>query len=435
MKQTLVKATRKILPQKALGKIEQTYRKNRLRILSKKYNYPAQKVKTLAITGTNGKTTSISMLNAIIKASGATTIMTTTAGMEVAGEATDADTCQTVPNTERIQQLYKMAHDQDIDYFLLEVTSHALDQYKIPKLNLKAAGITNLSQEHLDYHGSMEQYADQKLKLFTDYGAENILLNADDQWFDYFKDKINNNYYSYGTKKDADFQITKVKLFKQGSNITVKFKDEVLELSTPMAGKFNAYNAVLAASMAKSIGIDNQVIIDGLAEFEGVKGRLEWIENDLGIDVMVDYAHTPDGIEKLLEFAKSISKGKVHVLIGSAGKRDIEKRPFMGKAAVKYADRVFVTDEEPRGEDPANIRNDIMRGITDLGKEDQAIDIADRGETIEAMIEVAKPGDMVIVSGLGHQNERELDHDNHIKWSDIEETTKILRRIEQERTK
>ncbi len=427
MKKKLVNLTRKVMPKPAVNKLENFYRKNRLRVLSRKYGNPAKKVQTLAITGTNGKTTSISMLNSIIKASGATTILSTTAGVEIAGKLTDADTCQTVPKTEDLQQLYQTAYEQEIDYMLLEVTSHSLEQHKIPELNLKAAGMTNLTQEHLDYHESLEDYADQKLKLFTDFGAEQIILNYDDDWFDYFSSKLDGkDYYSYGTDPKADFQMTKVKLFKQGSDITVKFKDQTLQLGTPMGGKYNAYNAVLAASMAKSIGIDDQTIIDGLAEFEGVKGRLEWLDNDLGLDVIVDYAHTPDGIEKLLEFAKGIAKGKVHILIGSAGKRDVKKRPLMGQAAAKYADRVFVTDEEPRDEDPAQIRDDIMRGIVEMGTEDKAIDIADRREAIEAMFEVAKSGDMIIVSGLGHQMEREVADGKSIHWSDIEETKKAI---------
>ncbi len=434
MKQKIVKATRKILPKKAVNGLETVYRKNRLRVLSKKYGHPAKKIKTLAITGTNGKTTSLSMLNKIIKEAGYTTILSTTAGVEVNGEYQSADTCQTVPPTEDLQRLYELAVKQNIDYFLLEVTSHALEQHKIPKLDLRAAGFTNLTQEHLDYHKTMKDYADQKIKLFTDFNAQNIILNSDDQWFEYFSEQIDDQIISYGTAKFADYRISNVKLFKQGSDITLKHKEQKLELSTPMAGRYNAYNAALATAMAKSIGIKDQDVINGLANFEGVKGRLEWLENELGIDVMVDYAHTPDGIEQLLEFAKETTKGKVSIIFGSAGKRDYEKRPLMGQSAAKYADRVFVTDEEPRDEDPKKIRDDIMAGIIELGKEDQAISIADRGEAIRAALEVADEGDLVIVAGLGHQMEREVGDNEHIEWSDIEETKKILRQLEKEKS-
>ncbi len=435
MKQKLAQATRKIMPKPAVSKIEKIYRKNRLRILSKKYGHPAQRIKTLAITGTNGKTTSISMLNQIIKEAGYSTILSTTAGVEIEGEYQEAETCQTVPPTEQLQQLYNTALERNIDYFLLEVSSHALEQHKIPKMDLRAAGFTNLTQEHLDYHQDMEDYANQKIKLFTDFNSEHNIINADDQWFDHFKQQIGDNYLSYGTNENANFRITKIKLFKQGTDITVKFKDQTLELSTPMAGEFNAYNAVLAASIAKSIGIDDEHIINGLANFNGVKGRLEWLENDLGIDVIVDYAHTPDGIEKLLTFAKNITKGKVNIVFGSAGKRDYEKRPIMGLSAAKFADRVFVTDEEPRDEDPKQIRDDIMKGIIDNGFENKAISIEDRAEAIRAAIEVADKGDMVIVAGLGHQMEREIGEGEHIHWNDIEETEKILREIEQQAKK
>lgn len=435
MKQQLTKVARQILPKSLLPTLEKSYRKTRQGVLSALYGNPAQQVKVLAITGTNGKTTSTAVLNQILKTAGKTTIMTGTAGQEIAGQPTDEEgSCQTVPSASDLQKLFKIAKEQQIDYFLLETTSHALDQYKLPSMNLQVAGLTNLTQEHLDYHKTMEGYADAKLKLFTDFGAKYSILNADDAWFDYFKSKIGGKVLSYGTAKTADFRIKKVKLYKKGSEITIKTADDELTVSTPLAGRFNAYNVTLAVAMALMIGIDKEAIIDGVASLESVKGRLEWLDNSLGLDVMVDYAHTPDGIEKLLELAKEITKGKVHIIFGSAGLRDMEKRPFMGQAAAKYADRIFVTDEESRSEPAEDIRRDILRGIEEIGAGDKAIEIADRGEAIEAALQVADPGDMVIVAGLGHQDVREMDN-QEIEWNDIEITTKLLRKLEAERRK
>ncbi|MDO4870562.1 MAG: UDP-N-acetylmuramoyl-L-alanyl-D-glutamate--2,6-diaminopimelate ligase [Candidatus Saccharibacteria bacterium] len=431
MKQQLTKITRKILPAKVTHKIETVYRKSRLKILSTAYGNPAEQVKVIAITGTNGKTTSMSVLNEILKAAGKTTILTTTAGREVAGEHIDADSCSTVPSTKELQQLFRLAIDKQVDYLLLEVTSHALTQYKLPKMQIEAAGFTNLTQEHLDYHGTMASYADAKIKLFTDFNAKHKLLNADDQWFNYFKQKIGDDIASYGTAKNADFRIKKVKLFKRGSEITILHNNEELMVSTPLAGKFNAYNVTLAVAIALSLGIDNQSIIEGVANLESVKGRLQWLDNKLGIDVMIDYAHTPDGIEKILELAKEISRGKIHIVFGSAGGRDLSKLPAMGRAAAKYADRIFVTDEENRNEPAENIRNGILQGIKEAGAEQKGIDIADRGEAIESALRVADKGDVVIVAGLGHQNYRNMNNIN-IKWSDIAETEKILRKLEAE---
>ncbi len=429
MKQQLTKLTRTILPSGLTKQIEKVYRKSRLRLVSIVYGNPAKQVKTLAITGTNGKTTSISVLNEILKAAGKVTVLSTTAGREIAGEYIDGDGCQTVPSTEELQKLYRLALEKQVDYLLLETTSHALSQYKLPKTQLEAAGITNLTQEHLDYHKTMEDYADAKIKLFNNYNAKQIILNADDQWFSYFKQKIHDETLSYGTNSKADFRIKKVKLYKRGSEITIQHPGGLLTVATPLAGKYNAYNVTLAVAMALAIGIDEEAIIEGVANLDSIKGRLEWIDNKLGIDVIVDYAHTPDGIEKLLELAKEISHGKIHLVFGSAGERDLDKLPLMGQAAAKFADRIFVTDEENRSEPAENIRMGILKGIKEAGAEDNAIDIPDRGEAIEAALEVADEGDMVIVAGLGHQNYRNMNG-VEFEWNDIVETKKILRKIE-----
>ena len=297
-------------------------------------------------------------------------------------------------------------------------------------MDLEVAGITNLTQEHLDYHKTMENYADAKLKLFTDFGARYKILNADDPWFDYFKQRLGTEALSYGTSQQADFQIKKVKLYKKGSEITIAHGNQELMVSTPLAGRFNAYNVTLAVAMAWTIGIDQSAIIEGVANLKAVKGRLEWLDNQLGIDVMVDYAHTPDGIEKLLELAKEITKGKVHLVFGSAGERDLDKLPLMGLASAKYADKIYVTDEENRSEPAENIRAGILRGIEQAGAQDRACDIADRGEAIESALKNADKGDLVIIAGLGHQNYRNMNG-VEFKWNDVDETNKILRRLEQ----
>lgn len=430
MKKQLVKLTRRVLPKGLTHRLEDTYRKSRLKLISAAYGNPAKQVKVMAITGTNGKTTSISVLNEILKAAGKVTVLSTTAGREIAGEHIDGDSCQTVPTTAELQKLFKLAIETDADYLLLETTSHALTQHKLPAMNLEVAGITNLTQEHLDYHKTMEGYADAKLKLFTDFGAKYQILNADDQWFNYFKQKIGPQALSYGTAKQADFQIKKVKLYKKGSEITIAHNGQHITVSTPLAGRFNAYNVTLAVAMALVIGVDSQAIVEGVASLKAIKGRLEWLDNGLGIDVMVDYAHTPDGVEKLLELAKEITKGKVHLVFGSAGERDLDKLPLMGLAAAKYADKIYVTDEENRSEPAENIRAGIMQGIKQAGAQGRAYDIADRSEAIETALKHADKGDLVIVAGLGHQNYRNMNG-VEFEWNDMTETNKILRRLEQ----
>ena len=272
MKKQLVKITRQVLPKGLTGQLETVYRKSRLKLVSTAYGNPAQQVKVLAITGTNGKTTSISVLNEILKVAGKTTVLSTTAGREIAGEHIDGDSCQTVPSTAELQKLFKIAIDKQADYLLLETTSHALTQYKLPAMDLEVAGITNLTQEHLDYHKTMENYADAKLKLFTDFGARYKILNADDPWFDYFKQRLGTEVLSYGTSQQADFRIKKVKLYKKGSEITIAHGDQELMVSTPLAGRFNAYNVTLAVAMAWAIGIDQSAIVEGVANLKAVKG-------------------------------------------------------------------------------------------------------------------------------------------------------------------
>lgn len=425
MKKKLVKLVRKILPSRLIRLIERFYRKSRLMIVNLALGNPSKGLKTIAITGTNGKTTTLNFINEILKSAGYKTAMFTTATIELAGDRQKNELNATVPTTREILSFIKKAKDLKVDYLLLELTSHALDQFKIPKLELEVAIFTNLTQDHLDYHKDMQSYARAKSLLWKMIPKFSI-LNIDDNWFDYFdKFKPSVDTITYGTNSKAKLKIVDVTLGKRRSDIKLAYAGETIELATSMPGRFNVYNVSGAVACAKALGIDNQAISDGIAHLERLDGRQERIENGLGIDILVDYAHTPDSLEKILIMAREISSGKVRLVFGATGDRDKTKRPIMGKIAVKYADRIYLTDEESYNEDPKSIRNMILSGVQAADGLDKTIEISDRREAIRAAIAESSTGDIILVTGMGHENFR-IINGKKIPWNDGSVIQEIL---------
>lgn len=426
MKRVLVKGARKLLPRGAVRKLEEGYRKGRIRLVRARYGDPAKNLKVIAVTGTNGKTTTLCFLNEILKEAGLKTAMFTTAVIEIDGERRINDLNATVALTAQMQRFFRNAKKAKVDYVLLEVTSHALDQHKLDGVPIYAAIMTNLTQEHLDYHKTMDNYAAAKAKLFA-RNPRFIVLNHDDEWFDYFsKFRPIDQKITYGKNDDAEAKITYTKLYRKGSEATVLIDHQTeLELATALPGEYNIYNMVAAATTAYVLGIDVNDIIEGVANLEGVPGRFERVPTDNEYDVIVDYAHTPDGLEKFLTAAKAVAKGRVILVFGATGDREKQKRPVMGEIAVKYADRVFLTDEESYSEDPDAIRAEIMQGIESAGGSAMTTEIADRREAIKKALSIAKKGDMVLITGMGHEKFR-IVGGKKIPWNDAETVKELL---------
>ena len=430
IKNNLTKTARKVLPKSALVGLEKSYRKSRAKIISARFGNPARDLRVIAVTGTNGKTTTVNFLNEILKEAGYRTAMFSTANIEIAGEQTVNDTNSTTATVARLQKFFRDAKKADVEFALIEATSHALDQYKFEGVPIEMAIMTNLTQDHLDYHKTMENYAAVKAKLF-EMNPNLVVLNADDEWFDYFNNfAAESQKITYGEGESADVKIEKIKLYKKGSEANLRIDNNVeLEIATNLPGEFNIYNMTAAAAGAYLLGISLKDIQEGIANLEGVSGRFEYATPGLPFDTIVDYAHTPDALEKLLKSAKEISKNRTILVFGACGDRDREKRPIMGKIAQDLADRIIITDEENYTEDATQIRKEIISGISKKNDKLPANiqEIPDRKEAIRKALQIAGKGDIVLITGLGHEVYRVIDGEK-TPWND----TQIVREIVQE---
>lgn len=426
MKHVLVKIARKALPAKALHNVENTYRRVRVKVVSARYGNPSKRLKVIAITGTNGKTTTACYINEILKEANFTTAMFTTALIEVAGETRLNDMNVTVASTAQMQRFFRNAKKANVDYVVLEVTSHALDQYKLEGVPIEAAVMTNLTQDHLDYHKTMEHYAATKAKLFQ-LNPRFIVLNRDDEWYDYFNQfTADEQKMTYGKHEEAEAKITRVKLYRKGTEADVVLDHQThLELATNLPGEFNVMNMTAATTLAYLLGIKLKDIQEGIANVEAVPGRFERAVEGLPYDVIVDYAHTPDALEKLLIAAHSIAKGRVILVFGACGDRDQGKRPIMGEIAARGADRIFLTDEESYNENPEQIRRMIQEGIKSARGEGKTTEIADRREAIGRALGSAGKGDIVLITGMGHEQYRIINGER-LPWNDTEVVREIV---------
>ena len=427
IKNKLVKTVRSALPDSAIKNLETTYRKSRSKLVAAFYGSPSRRLRVIAITGTNGKTTTANFLNEILKEAGNKTAMFSTANIEIAGEQILNDLNATVGTTARMQRFFKDAKKAEVDFVIIEATSHALVQHKLDGVPIEMAIMTNLTQDHLDYHKTMDNYATAKAKLFK-MKPKFIVLNSDDEWFDYFnKFEARDQKITYGSDKNAEVKIDRVKLYKKGSEAHLTIDNNVsVELATNLPGKYNVYNMTAAASAAYLLGVPLASLQEGAANLEAIPGRFERAVEGKPYDVVVDYAHTPDALEKLLETAKAITKNRVLLVFGATGDRDKEKRPIMGQIAAKNADRIFITDEECYSEDPDKIRADIISGINKDGDLPANVrEIADRRGAIAKALSVAQKGDIVLITGMGHEVFRIIDGEK-MPWNDAEVVREIL---------
>lgn len=426
MKKQLARGVRKALPKGAVRHVEEVYRKGRVKIVSARYGNPAKGLKVIAVTGTNGKTTTVNYLNEILKEAKFKTALFSTAVIEVGGNRKLNDLNMTVADTAVMQRFFLDAKRAKVDYVVLEITSIALQQHKLDGVPILAAIMTNLTQDHLDAHGTMDNYAAAKAKLFQ-LEPEFIILNRDDEWFEYFNQfPAGAQKITYGKHEDAEAKIEYTKLYKKGSEAQVVIDHQTkIELATALPGEFNIYNMTAAAATAYVLEVPVNDIVEGVANLEGVPGRFERVVEGLGYDVIVDYAHTPDALDKLLESAKSITKNRVILVFGATGDRDKIKRPIMGDIAAKRADRIILTDEESYNEDPKAIRDQVMEGIEKAGATAKVTEIADRREAIEKALSIATKGDTILITGMGHEQYRIVNGEK-LPWNDAAVVKEIL---------
>jgi UDP-N-acetylmuramoyl-L-alanyl-D-glutamate--2,6-diaminopimelate ligase len=422
------KLVRRALPKKGVKAAEETYRKSRILALQARYGFPARGARVIAVTGTNGKTTTCNYINEMLKSAGFSTAMFTTAVVEMAGEQTINTIHRTVPLTAELLQFFKSAKEKNVDFVILEVTSHALDQHKLVGVPIEVAVMTNLTQDHLDYHGDMNTYASAKARLFNHYCRPKIaILNRDDEWFDFFKWQADDKVVSYGQDDKSSLHMRHIELDASGSRINLTYHQAPLTISTHLVGLFNAYNATAAAATGLSLGLTNVQVQKGISALQTVPGRMEAIDEGQNFSVIVDYAHTPDALENVLTTLKKVTHGRVLLVFGATGDRDKTKRPVMGKIAAGSADLIFLTDDETYTEDPESIRRAVMDGIIASDGADKTTEISDRADAIKAAFMEAKKGDVVLLAGIGHQDYRAMAGVNE-PWDEREVARRLLKK-------
>ncbi|HTH71741.1 MAG TPA: UDP-N-acetylmuramoyl-L-alanyl-D-glutamate--2,6-diaminopimelate ligase [Candidatus Pristimantibacillus sp.] len=391
-----------------------------------RYGFPARGLKVIMITGTNGKTSTATLIAGMLEHAGRNVGVNTTAFYRYGGQTVNKKSSRTLEDIFVLQNMLASMKKAGCEYIVLEATSQGLDQNRLWGIPCEVAIMTNLTQDHLDYHGTMERYAQAKFRLF-ERRPKFIILNRDDQWFDFFnRSRAVERKLNYGQYKSADARITNVKLQPNGSDCALVVDDKTLNLHTRLAGTFNVYNAVAAALAGYVLGLSNEEILAGVDSVAAVPGRLERVDEGQPFDVVVDYAHTPDALEKVLSAMRHLTTGKLMLVFGATGDRDRGKRPIMGETASTYADRLFVTDEETYSEDGAAIRAAIIEGIKKAGGQSKVTEIADRREAIAAAFKEAKKGDSVIITGLGHELTRNMGG-KAIDWNDSDIARTLLK--------
>jgi len=392
------------------------------------YGRPSGSLKMIAVTGTNGKSTTAFMIRSIFGQSGIRQgLLGTIVYDDGSGMERDAD--RTTPEATDIQESLSEMLKNGYGSCVMEASSHGLSQGRLSGCSFDAAVFTNLTPEHLDFHGSMENYFEAKVRLFKEHMRGRSWIgsaNADDPYGRRVKALFPENVSSFGlsTSVHADYsaRIKNMDLSGIGMEIILPGKGSVIEVKLPLAGFFNAQNALGAAVVSLEMGLDPEDVKQGLEEMPQVPGRLQMISLNTGVTVLIDYAHTPDALQSVLEAVREVCKGKIWSVFGLGGDRFKENRPIMGEIASKMADHVVVTMDNPRSEDPQKIAEQIISGfrITDYGNEkaDWRI-ILDRKNAVNHALDSAMRGDAVLVSGKGPEKNI-IFSDRSIPYSDIE---------------
>ena len=396
------------------------------------YLFPARNMKVIAVTGTNGKTTTASYIASILEADGKKVGVSSTAYYRIGDQEIVNDTNMTVIDPFKLSHLLFKMRLKGVKWLVLEVTAHSLTQNRIWGIPIHAAVMTNLTQDHLDYYGTMKEYAAAKALLFQKKPPL-LVLNRDDEWFEYYDSfPAKSHKINFGTHPSASCRITKAKLGKTGSNFEITVDTvNTIPLQTSQIGKFNVYNATAAAAVAYLLHIDHKTIAKGIAQLSFVAGRMEFVPNKRNLNIVVDYAHTPVALQGALETIRSTTTNRLLLVFGATGDRDRKKRPDMGEIAAQYADAIFVTDEEPYFENPAKIRAGLMQGITKgrgLGKTSE---VADRREAIKKALYAAQGGDSVLITGMGHQEFMTVEGEK-LPWNDVQVVQEILQELASE---
>jgi len=396
------------------------------------FDYPAARLRLVGVTGTNGKTTTVHLVDQILSAAGRRSGLLGTAGNRIGVETVPSS--HTTPESLDLQRWLHKALAAGLQDVCLEVSSHALDQGRVRECWFDVVAFTNCTQDHLDYHGSMENYAAAKALLFTDYAARSAVakgpvkavINFDDRYGRDIASLAEAEVLGYAIERPADITASSLQREGAASIFTLKTPDWQREVRLPLIGDFNVYNALAAAAITFALGVEADIIVEALSKAGSAPGRLELVDAGQPFTVLVDYAHTPDGLEKVLSSLSARTGGRLIAVFGCGGDRDRGKRPLMGEVVARLADLAVVTSDNPRSEGPEAIIRDILPGMT-TGKAERLIE-PDRARAISLALEAAEAGDIVLIAGKGHEDYQIIGTERQ-HFDDRETAAGILRGI------
>lgn len=395
------------------------------KIAANLYGYPSSRLEMVGVTGTNGKTTITYLVEQIMKKQGKKAGLIGTLGSRIAGREIPGS--RTTPEAVDLQKLLAMMVDEKAELVVMEVSSHALDLGRVQGIEFDAAIFTNLTQDHLDYHKTMEGYLQAKARLFKELKGNKQpkvgIINGDDPAAQTLCQVSAARTVLYGIHaENLAYRADNIQLSAHGIQMTVHFHGKSQEVHYRTPGMFSVYNALAAFAWAIESGRDAQLAADALAEIHGVPGRFENVREGQPFPVIVDYAHTPDGLENVLKTAREFTQGRLITVFGCGGDRDKGKRPQMGEISARLSDFVIVTSDNPRTEEPEQIIKDILVGVS--GVEYTAM--VNRKEAIETACRIAKPGDTVLIAGKGHEDYQIIGHET-FPFDDREVAKEALR--------
>jgi UDP-N-acetylmuramoyl-L-alanyl-D-glutamate--2,6-diaminopimelate ligase len=395
----------------------------------------------IGVTGTNGKTTTVHMIEHILREAGKNVAMISTVDFSINGEVTSNESKKTTLSPFITQKFLRKCVGQGVKYVVLEASSHALHQSRLWGIPFSISVITNITHEHLDYHGTMEKYKEAKKILFRmvsrscRHGESALskkiphhkafVLNTNDKYYEEFKGLECDLKISYGIDK-GDLKASKLIMNKGGSHLQLIYGKDHIGCKLHLIGTFNVENALAAAGAALACDLTLHQIREGLESFRGVSGRMERIKSPKGFEVIVDFALTPDALDKLYSTLQGTVTGRIFGIIGSCGERDKEKRPVMGKIVAHFSDITIVTDEEPYSENPMEIMVAVLNGAKELKVLHQDLQlIPDRYGAIEYAVQHAEKNDLIVVTGMGSFKTRSLN-DGEIPWDEREVVREII---------
>lgn len=393
-------------------------------ICAKWFGHPEKKMKFIGVTGTNGKTTITNVIKKILTDNGHKVGLIGTIQNEIGNEVIHTE--NTTPFTYDLMELYAKMADAGCDYVVMEVSSFGLYQKRIGITHFSTALFTNLTQDHLDYHKTMENYYQAKKMLFDI--CDNAVINTDDAYGKRLFDETDKcQKYSYGETGEKDFLAKLLSINASGTNFSLMNSGKKYDVKMLMTGNFNVMNVTGAIAVCLTQGISIEKSLEAIVNYGGVKGRCEVIPTGREFSVICDYAHTPDAIENILINVKKCTENRLICLFGCGGNRDSAKRPKMAESAEKYADYLIITSDNPRNEKPEDIIDDILKGLKNQKPYDV---VTDRREAIYHALKIAEKGDVIVLAGKGHEDYQVLPDNVHIHFDEreiVSEGLKLLK--------